>query len=266
MAKISLVSFVYNEAENMREFMENVAPHMDEVLIVDMDSTDQTLEIAYEYTKKIFRKPHLICGDSYKEFLVNRAKGDWVLWAYPDERFNPKFLQEMHKLAESTSHDAYAIMRHEYRDGVRLMPHGTTQSPNYQNRLHRKCDNIFYTDLVHAELHGHYRVCPLPDDYFMEHRKKDVEQEFDNWRTYVEMKHLLWKYRESQIEPYKTYCNSYRQIVKDSEAKNADGSRVRHPAEEIWWRWWDFKNNARGSVSEIELKRLMGINTTPVSV
>lgn len=250
MSKISAVSFVYNEAQDIKAALENIAPHVDEILIVDMDSTDKTAEIAYSFTKEIYRMPHLICGDFYKQFLTYTSRGDWLLWFYPDERFSTLFLEKMKKLVESEEYDAYAVMRHEYRDDIRLMPHGTIESPNYQNRLHRKGRGIFYTELVHAELHGRYKACYLPPEFYMEHRKRNTEQEFDNWRTYAEMKHLLWKYRDTKIEPYKTYCDSYRQIISESEAKNNDGSRHRHFAEEFWWVWWNYKDKLRVSDEE----------------
>lgn len=254
MQKITAVSFVYNESENIKQCLENISPYVDQVLLVDMDSTDGTLDIAYEFTKEIYRKPHLVCGDYYKDFLAYNASGDWLLWFYPDERFGKKFLEDIRNLIDNPNYDAYAVMRHEYRDSIRLMPHGTNDSPNYQNRLHRKGKGIFYTELVHAELHGRFQTCYLPQEYFMEHWKKDVEQEFDNWRTYVEMKHLLWKYRNTKIEPYKMYCDSYRQIIRESEAKNGDGSRLRHPAEEFWWKWLNYKDCERMDTSAFDLK------------
>jgi glycosyltransferase involved in cell wall biosynthesis len=248
--KISAVSFIYNEAENIKECLASLAPHVDQILLVDMDSTDGTLELAYEYTKDIYRKPHLVCGDQYKEFLTYHSKHDWLLWFYPDERFGEKSLAELRALTEKPQFDAYAFMRHEYRDGIRLMPHGTNESPNYQNRLHRKGRGIFYTELVHAELHGRFNPCYLPEEYFMEHRKTDVGQEFDNYRTYVEMKHLLWKYRDTKCQPYRDFCDSYRRIISESEAKNDDGSRNVHPAEELWWEWWIHKDKSRVPIGE----------------
>lgn len=243
--KVSACSFIYNEEDCIERALKNLHGKVDEILLIDMDSSDRTAEIAYAYTKNIIRKPHLVCGDQYKEMLAYYAKGDWLLWFYPDETFNEKFLNELGKLTDSDQFDAYALMRHEYRDEIRLMPHGTNQSPNYQNRLHRKGQGIFYTELVHAELHGRFRSCPLPDDYWMEHHKTNDAQEFDNYRTYVEMKHLLWKYRDTKIEPYRTFCDSYRQIIHDSEVKNSSGERLRHPAEELWWEWWNFRNSQR---------------------
>lgn len=254
MPSISAVSFVYQEEKDIEACLSELKPFVDEILIVDMDSTDKTAELAYRYTMDIFRKPHLICGDQYKEFLANRAKGDWILWFYPDERFSNKFLSEMKSFCESDKFDAYAVMRHEYRDGIRLMPHGTSPSPNYQNRLHRKGQGIFYTELVHAELHGRARSCYLPEDYYMEHRKTDVAQDFDGIRTYAEMAHLLWKFRDTKVEPYKTFLDSYRRVISESEAKNSDGSRNVSPAEEHWYHWWKHKDESRIPLIEWKLK------------
>ena len=220
MSTITACSFIYNEEESIRASLENIKDHVDEILLVEMCSTDKTQQIAYEYTKEIYKKPHLICGDSYKEFLHYHAKGEWLLWFYPDERFNEKFLMEMHQLAESNKYDTYALMRHEYRDSVKMAEYGNFGNPNYQNRFHRKCENIFYTELVHAELHGRYTVGYLPDEYWMEHHKKVSDQEFDNFRLYAEYKHLIWKYRDTQLDPYKTYVESYNNIISESEDKN----------------------------------------------
>lgn len=242
---ISAVTFVHNEGDKIGNALENLAPYVDEVLICDLESTDNTVDVAYNYTKNIYRVPHLLCGDSYKQFLTYTAKGDWLLWFYGDELFSKSFLESMRKFADSQDYDAYQIMRHEYRDGTRLMPHGTSESPNYQNRFHRKGKGIFYSELVHAELHGQYRSCPLPPEYWMEHRKTNVDQEIDNFRLYVWMNYLIWKYRDTKVEPYKTYIRSYRQIISESEAKNETGERMIHPAEEVWWEWWKFKDHAR---------------------
>ena len=245
MSKISAVSFVHNEASKIGECLRRLRPYVDQILICDLESTDGTAEAAYEHTKDIYPVPHLVCGDFYKQWLAFSAKGDWLLWFYPDELFDTHFLKDMDHLIKSAEYDAYSIMRHEYRDDIRLMPHGTPQSPNYQNRFHRRGHGIFYTELVHAELHGKYRHCPLPPEYFMEHRKTTDDQEFDNYRLYVEMHHLIWKYRDTKVEPYRTYIKSYRQIISESEAKNATGERMIAPAEEIWWAWWRFKDHKR---------------------
>lgn len=239
--KLSALSFVYNEEEHIENSLKALRPHVNEILIVDLESTDKTREIAEKYVDKIYVRPYLLCGDQYKMFLREQSAGDWILWFYPDELWIQKTAEALKKIIQTDKYDAFAFMRQEYMDGIRLMPHGTTQSPNYQNRLHRKCDKIFYTELVHAEIHGSYHTCPMPPEYHFEHYKSSKSQEFDNVRLYIWYKYLVWLYGDTQVEPYKTYVESYRKIISDSEAKIVSGERRKHPAEEEWWKWRDFK-------------------------
>jgi len=245
MGSISAVSFVCNEEHCIEASLQALKPHVDEIVIVDLESTDRTVEIAARYTDKIFIKPYVICGDQYKMFLRENTKCDWLLWFYPDEIFPEKTAEALKTVIDTEQFTAFSFMRQEYMDGVQLcerpgVPHGTIGSPNYQNRLHKKCDEIFYTELVHAELHGKFHACPMPPELFIEHRKTSKAQELSNVRLYVWYKYLIWLYGDTNVEPYKEYIASYRKIVRDSEAKNDSGDRRIHPGEEEWWHWRDF--------------------------
>ena len=85
--RISVVSFVYNEALHIEETLQALRPWVDEIIIADLESKDRTAEIAKKYADKVFIKPWALCGDGYKEFLHYQATGDWLLWWYPDELF-----------------------------------------------------------------------------------------------------------------------------------------------------------------------------------
>ena len=45
-----------NEEENIYSCLQNIAPCMAEIVIVDGDSTDKTVDIARTYTAKIYQK------------------------------------------------------------------------------------------------------------------------------------------------------------------------------------------------------------------
>lgn len=240
--KISALSFVYNESRIIERSLKSIRPYVDEIVIVDCSSTDNTQDICKKYVDKLIVRPWLLCGDEYKLILTEHAKGDWLLWTYADEVWPKKTAEIMHKIVEMDKFNAYSFMRHEYMDGQRLLPHGTPQAPNYQNRLHKRCPEIFYTELVHAEIHGQEHTCPMPPEYFMEHHKTSVAQEFDNIRLYIWYKYLIWKYGDTKVEPFKTYVDSYRGIIATSEKRMAENDRRRLDVEEEWWRWREFQD------------------------
>lgn len=260
--RISALSFVFNEEKHIEASLEALRPYVDELIIVDLESTDRTNEIACKYADRVFIKPWALCGDGYKEFLHYQATGDWLLWWYPDELFPKKTAEALKKIIKSDKYDAYAFMRHEYMDGVRLnqtpgVAHGTKESPNYQNRLHRNNGKIFYTGLVHAEAHGLFHTCPMPPEYFMEHHKESTGQEYDNFRLYVFYKYLVWLYGDTKSEPYKEYVDSYRKIIHDSEVKNISGERGISLAEEFWQDWRKYADMDR--ITLAEFKKITGV-------
>lgn len=251
-AKISCLSFVWNEAHCIETALQQLRPHVEEIIIVDQQSPDGTAEIARKYDVKVHTRPRLICGDGYREFLRHQATQPWILWWYPDERWPETTLKSFEKLTEQDKFAAYGFMRHEFMDGVEL-PFERFY-PNYQTRLIRNIPEIQYPDLVHFELWGHNpaAVCPLPPEIFMMHFKTSDMQEFDNWRLYVEYKNLINKYGNTNIEPYKIYLDSYKQIIHDSEEKNLTGERLIHPVEEFWTSWRKYEHEKRITLREFE--------------
>ena len=240
-APISALTWAYNEQDRLEGALTELKPYVDEIIVIDTDSTDNTMEIANAHATKVIKKPRLLCGDMYKETLANEAKNDWLLWFYADERWPKKTLETFKTLVEKEKkYNCFAFMRHEFLDDIRVQWqegsitkfHGTLEHPNYQNRLNNKAEGLYYTELVHAEVFGNVKVCPMPPEYYFEHRKSRIGQEFDNLRTYVWMKHLIWKYEGCEIEPYKTYVNSYKRIVRETL-----DSRKEHIAEQEWWKW-----------------------------
>ena len=259
---LSALSFVYNEEKGIERALQSIKPFTNEIIIFDLESTDNTFDICKKYTDNVYRMPYMLCGDAYKQELVYRSTGDWLLWFYGDEVFPEYTAKSFEKFMGVGKWNAFAFMRHEYMDNIRLnfkrdeelVEYGTSQSPNYQVRLIKKESKVFYTELVHAEIHGQYNNCSLPSEYYMEHRKTSQDQEFDNIRLYIWYKHLIFKYGNTKVEPYKTYIDSYKKIVADSEDANLKGIRKIHLAEEFWYDWKSFVTVPRITLDEFKNK------------
>mgnify|MGYP001563697226 CR=1 FL=1 len=261
-SKISALSFVFQEAHVIEVALQQLRPYVEEIIIVDQQSPDGTADIARKYDVKVHTRPRLICGDGYREFLRHQATQPWILWFYPDERFvhssvkegeDPEAtLKSFEALTKIDKYSCFSFMRHEFMDGVEL-PFERFY-PNYQTRLIRNLPEIQYPDLVHFNMWGHNppSVCNLPPELYMEHHKTSESQSFDNWRLYVSYKELLHKYRNTDIEPYKVYLDSYKDIILKSEEKNLLGERLILLQEEFWWEWWKYESEERLTLQQFK--------------
>ncbi len=265
---ISACTFCYNEAHRIEASLRSMVGWVDEIIIFDLESTDETRNIARHFTDKVFLRPYLLVGDGYKLELATYSKGDWLLWFYPDEVFSPLAGSIIKKLVEIEKYNVFQFMRREFMDGVRCgyngpdgsaktIQFGTPECPNYQTRLIKKTPELFYTELVHAEVFGDVHACAAPPECYMEHHKSSQDQEFDNIRLYISYHYLAFKYGNTQVEPYKTFVDSYRKIIHDSETKNLTGERKISLMEEFWFCWRKYAD--MGRVTLDEFRELTGI-------
>lgn len=84
--KISVVINTYNAERHLRTVLDS-AKGFDEILICDMESTDQTIDIAQEYGCKIvvFAKKDYRIVEPARNFAIQSASSEWVLVVDADE-------------------------------------------------------------------------------------------------------------------------------------------------------------------------------------
>lgn len=87
--KITACSIVKNEARNIARSIESYKNAVDEIIIVDTGSTDKTVEIC----KSLGINPLFYKWDndfsSAKNYAIDHAKGDWIIFLDADEWFVP---------------------------------------------------------------------------------------------------------------------------------------------------------------------------------
>lgn len=82
---VSAVVITKNEEKNLPGCLESLR-WVDELIVVDSESADRTMEIAREYTDKVFVRPW--CGfPSQRNFGIGNSSGDWIVILDADERF-----------------------------------------------------------------------------------------------------------------------------------------------------------------------------------
>lgn len=98
--KISACIIAFNEEKNIGEAIRSVS-WVDEILVVDSKSTDQTREIAEKLGARVIIQEWLGFARQ-KQFATDKAEHDWILSLDADERISPELTKEILSLKASS--------------------------------------------------------------------------------------------------------------------------------------------------------------------
>lgn len=138
MARLSVVISAYNEQRKIRGCLES-AKFADEIIFLDNSSTDKTVKIAREFTKKVFiQKNEPTKIDLQKNAGIQKATGDWILILDADEEIMPELAKELQQLMKTDpkEYNGFWIPRKNMIFGKWIKHSGWY--PDYQLRLFRK--------------------------------------------------------------------------------------------------------------------------------
>ena len=111
MPKISGVIISFNEENKIADCIKSMENLVDEVLVVDSLSSDQTVKIAKKMGARIINQKFLGYIEQ-KNFAVAKAKYDWILSLDCDERLSETLVQSIQSLKNNLPDDGgYTINR-----------------------------------------------------------------------------------------------------------------------------------------------------------
>lgn len=87
---LSLCMIVKNEQEFLEDCLESVKGVVDQIVIVDTGSTDNTVDIAKRYGAEVHQFKWCDDFSAARNESIRYAKGDWILWMDADERLLPE--------------------------------------------------------------------------------------------------------------------------------------------------------------------------------
>lgn len=108
---ISAVINVCNEAENLRKCLKSINHFADEIVVVDMQSTDDSVKIANEFGAKVFSYKRMKVVEPARNFALSKASGKWIILLDPDEYLNKSLKHELKKITQRTDIDWVKIPR-----------------------------------------------------------------------------------------------------------------------------------------------------------
>jgi glycosyltransferase involved in cell wall biosynthesis len=150
MTTISVCIIAHNEQEHLHNTLASVT-WANEIIVVDCDSSDETVRIAQQFTQKIFHRPNLPNLNENKNYSFEQATSEWILCLDADEHISFALQQEIQSLLSSENCcDGYFIKRKNYFFG-KWLRHGG-QFPDIQLRLFRKGKGKFPARHVHERV------------------------------------------------------------------------------------------------------------------
>lgn len=144
MNKISVIIITKDEEKNISDCLKSVE-WADEIIVIDAESNDKTVELAKIFTDKVFTKK----WEGYvpqKKYALSLASNEWVLSVDADERITSELKTEILKLSPG-NFAGYKIRRKNFLLGKEITSCGWGN--DYQLRLFKKEKTDLTDRLVH---------------------------------------------------------------------------------------------------------------------
>ncbi len=149
MSSLSIVIITRNEEGNITRCLESVA-FADEIIVIDSQSTDRTVEIAGEFGAKTFKIDFSGYGPAKREG-VKQASKEWILNIDADEAVTPELAKEIKSIiSNNNADDGYLIRRRTNFMGKWIYHCGWY--PDYVLRLFKKKSGDFDDAKVHEKV------------------------------------------------------------------------------------------------------------------
>ena len=156
---ISVALVTYNQGELLKACLESVAKESDEIVLIDLGSTDQTAKVTESFQAKIFTHQQVDYVEKVRNFSVSKTAGDWVLILDPDERMNPILWEKLKTIVSENKFDAVNIPRKNIFFG-KWIAH-TNWWPDKHVRFFKK-GKVKWSDKIHVYPEVDGRVLELP--------------------------------------------------------------------------------------------------------
>lgn len=179
---LSAIVITMNEASRVRACLSSIAGWVNEIVVLDSGSTDDTVTIAREYTDRVSVTDWPGFGPQ-KQRALEQASGDWILSVDADEVVPDRLRSEIvSTLGTGPDAMAFSIRRLDHI-GTRPLRYGRWgRSPV---RLFRRAGARFSDDLVHETvIHPGGRVGRLRTP-LLHYPYRDIPHAADKLRRYA---------------------------------------------------------------------------------
>lgn len=143
----------------------------DQIILLDMQSHDQTVEIAKKYHAQVYTHPSLDYVEPTRNYAISLAKNDWVLLLDADEVIPPLLATKIRELLTNTPPNVSGYLLPRKNIIFQSWVDSAGWWPDYQLRLLKK-GSVIWPDKIHAQpkvVSGSIEKLPAKESFAVHH-------------------------------------------------------------------------------------------------
>lgn len=147
--KISQCMIVKNEAHNLQRSLGNLRGIVDEQIVIDTGSTDNTVEVAEALGATVYHFKWINDFAAAKNFAIEKATGDWIVFLDADEHFDFKDAKKLRDIIEGAQKAKMVAITMTLAN---IESTGKLMGTGKQSRIFRNRKDIRYHGKIHEAL------------------------------------------------------------------------------------------------------------------
>jgi (heptosyl)LPS beta-1,4-glucosyltransferase len=192
---ISVVINTLNEEENLPRALSSIKSFADEIVVVDMKSDDNTVEIAEKAGAKVYEHKRVGYVEPARNYAIGKAKKEWILILDADEEVPKSLIKRLKKIVKDPKADYYRLPRKNIIFG-KWMQH-TRWWPDYNIKFFKK-GSVSWNEIIHTVPLTKGKGADLDakeDLAIIHHHYKDLDQYLERMNRYtsIQAKTLIEK-------------------------------------------------------------------------
>lgn len=214
--KLSVVINTLNEGTLLPRVISSVKNLTDEIVIVDMESDDNTQEVARKLGAKVFAHKRLEYVEPARNFAVSKTTGDWILVLDVDEEISSTLANKIKQVIKDGNSDYCRIPRKNM-----IFGHWMKFSrwwPDYNIRLFKK-GAVSWNEIIHAVpmTQGRGMDFDIKEDLAIIHHHYDsIEKYLEHMNRYTSVQAELkikggykFSWRDMLVRPMNEFLSRY---------------------------------------------------------
>lgn len=213
---ITGVILTHNEEKNIEACIKHLRPHVSEILLLDTESTDRTVELARPLVDRIIVHPHVANFDPVRNQAIPYARHNWLWFVDADELIPPLVGHTINQLLLERGHEfeAISIPFKSYFCGQWMQHCGWW--PGYTMPRVLKRGYFRFAERLHGGVDVQGRQVQLPPD------------------PELGVDHYSYRDIEHYIEKFNRYTTTEARQLADVQGRWDWREAARHMVRELW--------------------------------